>query len=272
MEQHVIFLDVDGTIAPLGAPIPESAIVAIRKARDNGHKVLLCTGRSIAELQPQVAAIGFDGMVGGAGSFVQLDGQMVCFSAFDQHFTDEIVHWFAEHEVYAFYQCATCTYGLAEAVGMFTDLVNRKAESEHSQPVYIPGIVTVKNLAAATGVTKIFFFSPTTCVADVRRHFSGRADVISNTIGLDPTLCGELSQVGISKATGMDAALAALGLGLDASVAVGDGNNDLEMIAHAHVGVAMGNGVQPLKDIADMVTDDILEDGLAHAFERIGLI
>ena len=50
----VVFLDVDGTITTYENVIPESAKRAIRTARANGHKVLMCTGRSKAENPPEL--------------------------------------------------------------------------------------------------------------------------------------------------------------------------------------------------------------------------
>ena len=46
MNQKVVFLDVDGTIVNDKGIIPESAKIAIRKAVENGHKLVVCSGRS----------------------------------------------------------------------------------------------------------------------------------------------------------------------------------------------------------------------------------
>ena len=43
MTRKIIFLDVDGTIIDYDNHIPESAVVAIRKAREKGHLVYVCT-------------------------------------------------------------------------------------------------------------------------------------------------------------------------------------------------------------------------------------
>ena len=61
----LIFLDVDGTLVDYHNRIPESAIKAIRQAREKGHLVYVCTGRSKAEMQPELWEIGLDGMIGG---------------------------------------------------------------------------------------------------------------------------------------------------------------------------------------------------------------
>ena len=46
----IIFLDVDGTLVDYENHLPESAVLAVRKARENGHRVYICTGRSKAEV------------------------------------------------------------------------------------------------------------------------------------------------------------------------------------------------------------------------------
>lgn len=44
----IIFLDVDGTLVDYENHLPESAVLAVRKARESGHRVYICTGRSKA--------------------------------------------------------------------------------------------------------------------------------------------------------------------------------------------------------------------------------
>ena len=73
----LIFLDVDGTLVDYHNRIPESAIKAIRQAREKGHLVYVCTGRSKAEMQPELWEIGLDGMIGGNGSYVEHHGQVL---------------------------------------------------------------------------------------------------------------------------------------------------------------------------------------------------
>ena len=53
MRRRIIFLDIDGTLVNTSANpefIPESAIKAVQQARQNGHQIYLCTGRSKAEI------------------------------------------------------------------------------------------------------------------------------------------------------------------------------------------------------------------------------
>lgn len=75
--RRIIFLDVDGTIMTYGGVIPASAKRAIAAARAAGHVLFLCTGRSKAEIPSELAALGFDGMIGGNGSYVEHHGDIV---------------------------------------------------------------------------------------------------------------------------------------------------------------------------------------------------
>ena len=77
MKQKLIFLDIDGTLLPPGEMIvPESAVDAIHRARANGHKVFLCTGRNLRMTQP-LFHYGFDGFVCSAGGYVGCDGKIL---------------------------------------------------------------------------------------------------------------------------------------------------------------------------------------------------
>ena len=60
--RKIIFLDVDGTLVDYKGRLPESAAAAVRLARQQGHKVYICTGRSRAEVYPEIWDIGLDGI------------------------------------------------------------------------------------------------------------------------------------------------------------------------------------------------------------------
>ena len=89
----LIFLDVDGTLVDYHNRIPESAVKAIRQAREKGHLVYVCTGRSKAEMQPELWEIGFDGMIGGNGSYVEHHGQVLMHELISKEDAAKIVDW-----------------------------------------------------------------------------------------------------------------------------------------------------------------------------------
>ena len=98
----LIFLDVDGTLVDYHNRIPESAVKAIRQAREKGHLVYVCTGRSKAEMQPELWKIGLDGMIGGNGSYVEHHGQVLMHQLISKEDAAKIVDWLTERHL-AFY-------------------------------------------------------------------------------------------------------------------------------------------------------------------------
>ena len=77
MNQKLIFLDIDGTLTEPGKNVPPpSAVEAVRRAREKGHKVVLCSGRNYGMLYP-VLQYGFDGLISSAGGYIEYGGEVV---------------------------------------------------------------------------------------------------------------------------------------------------------------------------------------------------
>jgi HAD superfamily hydrolase (TIGR01484 family) len=78
----------------------------------------------------------------------------------------------------------------------------------------------------------------------------------------------DLAPVGVSKASGLQRVVAALGLEAADVLAIGDGRNDVEMLRWAGRGVAMGQAVSEVHDAADASTATVFEDGAALEIDR----
>ncbi|NYD57136.1 HAD superfamily hydrolase (TIGR01484 family) [Nocardioides marinisabuli] len=78
----------------------------------------------------------------------------------------------------------------------------------------------------------------------------------------------DLAPVGVSKASGLAAVCDDLGVDASDVLAIGDGRNDLEMLAWAGRGVAMGQAIEEVRSAADAVTATVDEDGAAVEMSR----
>ena len=79
----------------------------------------------------------------------------------------------------------------------------------------------------------------------------------------------EFTAPGIDKARALEGALPKLGIDASEVVSFGDGQNDKSMIEWAGTGVAMGNAVDEVKAVAQMVTANNNEDGIAVALDKL---
>ena len=79
----------------------------------------------------------------------------------------------------------------------------------------------------------------------------------------------EVNAAGVNKGAALLQLGCHLGIGRQQVMAVGDGNNDLEMLRAVGYAVAMANAAAPVKDVADWVTTSYEEDGVAVAIEGV---
>jgi Cof subfamily protein (haloacid dehalogenase superfamily) len=94
-------------------------------------------------------------------------------------------------------------------------------------------------------------------------HFAGRLSVFRSH-----TLFGELTSLGVNKGAALAQLAARLGIPREQVIAIGDHENDLEMIEWAGLGLAMGNGIPAAHAIADAVIPSVDQAGVAWAIER----
>ena len=78
----------------------------------------------------------------------------------------------------------------------------------------------------------------------------------------------DLAPVGVSKASGLERAVEALGLEAGDALAIGDGRNDIEMLRWVRRGVAMGQAVEEVRAAAHHVTESVYDDGVAVELDR----
>lgn len=120
-------------------------------------------------------------------------------------------------------------------------------------------------------VTKVVYFDCTEPIDAVRREFPD-FEVVGSSVAALGGFSGEMALRGITKAVGIDVVLDRVGIPLSDSIALGDSYNDIEMLEHAGVGIAMANAPDSVKGVADELAETPEEDGLARAFRRHGLL
>jgi len=82
----------------------------------------------------------------------------------------------------------------------------------------------------------------------------------------------DITAKGDTKQKGIDEIIRYFGIKLEETMAFGDGGNDITMLRHAAIGVAMGQAKEDVKAAADYVTAPIDEDGISKAMKHFGII
>ena len=274
----IIFIDVDGTLVDYDGNIPGSAVKAIRAARANGHRVYISTGRSKAEVYQDIWDIGLDGMIGGIGSYVEDQGQVILHQLISKDQCKRVVDWLHGRGL-EFY--------LESNNGLFAS----EHFEEQGEPV-MQEYSKRKGKGGGEGITvrkafpdmifdgelyrddlnKIsFILSEYQDYLDAKEAFP---DLLAGTWGGkgETALFGDLGVKDITKAYAIEKLLNHLEAKVEDTIAIGDAKIDIPMLEYCHYGVAMGSGGPEIKAMADFITTDVDKDGMWNAFVHLGLV
>lgn len=273
-----VFLDVDGTLVNDRGVVPASARDAVHRARANGHLVFLCTGRSVSELWPEILEIGFDGVVAAAGGYVEVDGAVLSHRPLPIEALRRAVEFLDGRGVEYLLESNDGLHGSSGVqaelrrllLGQITD-EDVLAELERGLGGFIDSVVVGAD-PLMVPVNKIVFLDSDVTLDEYRAELGEVLDVTPAAVPMFGANSGELTQPGVHKAAGIEVITEHLGIARSDTLALGDGFNDLEMLRHVAVGIAMGNAPQPVRDAADHVTGTPDEGGVHSALSRFGLI
>lgn len=90
--------------------------------------------------------------------------------------------------------------------------------------------------------------------------------IVSVTQSMNNNL--EVMNKGVTKGSAVKILAQMYGIDREEIIAIGDNENDMSMIEYAGLGIAMGNAEESLKNVADYITGDYQEDGVAEAIEK----
>jgi len=256
-QTKAVFFDVDGTLlSHKTRKVPQSTIDALAKLRQNGIMTIICTGRDIRELSRlPVVDIPFDG-------YLTLNGNL-CL--------DESKKMFAGNDI--------DPEEVQILVRIFrSDKIPFVLIGEENRYInYVDDVVINTQLSTKGTIPDIGQYHGEKiyqCLAFVKDKERLMLDDL-----LDDCVITSWNESGIDiiskhggKAAGLQKFMDHYMISQSETMAFGDGENDIDMIRFAGIGVAMGNGIPALQKAADYVTDDIDEDGIANALHHFGLI
>lgn len=253
---RLIALDVDGTLVDNTNELSAAVRKSVRALREAGIEIVISTGRAIPGVLDTTAKLGFTD-----GHAVASNGAIV-FS-YDPVEVLHAVTFDASDAVRRVLEQVPDAIVAVEEIGVGFR-VNREFPAGEVSGQFV--VEDVESLIAEP-VTRVVIRSTD--------HTSEEFTAIVDDLGLTGTnyFIGysawlDLAPAGVSKASGLDFVCRRLGIDQSDVLAVGDGNNDLEMLEWAGRGVAMGHAPETLKAVADAITGTIDDDGLAQELEK----
>lgn len=280
--RRIIFLDVDGTLVSHGEDVADSAIRAVRAARTAGHLVYLCTGRAEGDIHPSIAEIGLDGAITNGGVKATSGSEVVVSRFLAETEARQLIAALDAHGMHYYLQTDTDVFASPGMTALMEEHVRSLREREAAGGVVGPedsmaGLAyrTFRDTALAPidGIAKAVFASRQPDGLEVLGAALGEDfHIVPSSVTLPGGAAGEACLMGTNKGSAIELLLTHLGIDASDAIGIGDSWNDVEMFEVCGTAVAMGNAEPALKRLADRVTTSVVEDGVWHAFQDLGLI
>lgn len=251
-------MDLDGTILDYHThSVPDSAIEAMRLARNNGHELILTTGRPPGLFYGFDTEHGFDSYIAANGRVVVHHGEIIYDKPIPEKAIEQLSRICHEERIDIAYEGFE---GFA-LESQYNTLYKRFCDHFNLQyPTLEPGYYKGRK------IYQISLFYDQTDFKRFEQLMPNLSFEYSCKYGLDVNTPGGFKDVGIRVFVDR------YEIALSDVIAIGDGYNDISMLEYAGTGVAMGNAYEGVQDHADMITDRIENDGLYKAFKALKLI
>lgn len=271
----LVALDLDGTLFDNSSRISKRNLTAIRSITDKGIHVVISTGRPFEGIpfdQIKGTGINYAITANGSGIYEISTGKCLYENAMDEELVTPILNFLLTRDIHMDAFIGGKGYTPIQCV-------------ETAQKLTVPSSIKNYIITTRTRLDNILLFihENQLKVQKMTLNFYPAADgtlidreTVRKFLVSNPsitTVCGgynnlEFTRADANKGVGLRKLAEILGVNPDATMAIGDTENDLAIIEAAGIGVAMGNATDAVKARADYVTTTNTKDGVAAAIEH----
>lgn len=271
MKYRLLALNIDGTILRSNMRLSRQTKDAIDYAKKKGIYVTLVTGRPFIAAKKIAKALKLEGhLITHNGAFIGSDLDSPLLS---RRISEEKAYQIAEilENYHCHFRFLHESYAIANKVRQKKQLI-AKMTIGMNDPLYYPvsyyDSVSDRLLEEPISPPKIqaqFFDDEerSSAIEEIEKEVAGL------TINTKDDHRLEIFTEGTSKLRALIHLGTTLGIDLEQMVAIGSGEDDIEMIAQAGLGVAMGNASQEVKDVASWITRSNNMNGVAYTVKEV---
>lgn len=252
------FFDIDGTLIPHGQlKMPDSTIKALTMLKEKGVKVFIATGRPATNIANALNQFDFDGYVSLNGQYCVVNNQVVRDAYIEPKHINSLLPYIKENNISCIFAEKDYVY-----VNEYSDSYKKFYHDISQSYDPIDDIYRTNN----NHVYQLMIFVEEKDEKEIFNHLPG-----CKSARWHPVFMDVIPHDG-GKNKGIDAVLDSLNITLNETIAFGDGGNDIDMLKHVGIGVAMGNANDRVKKAADYITTHDKNDGIYNALKHFDII
>ncbi|HHW56961.1 MAG TPA: HAD family phosphatase [Clostridia bacterium] len=269
MQYKLIAIDMDDTLLRHDKTISKENIEALHKAREKDVYVVISTGRVFASAYAYADMIGFRTyIIASNGALIRdPDNNTIYESILNYESMIEIIKTCQKYNTY--FQLINDTTVFSPEI---TNKFQRYAEwNDLFREALKVEVKEIKNPLKEVGELKasilkiIIFNEDADTLKKIREELSENDSIQITSSYMDNI---EIVNKGVSKGRALEILGGYLGIKREEMIAIGDSENDIEMIKFAGLGVAVENAIEEVKKIADFITKSNMEDGVKYVIDN----
>lgn len=260
-DKYALFFDIDGTLVSFQThQIPPSTILALTQAKANGHRVFIATGR------PPLIITNLGAIEHLIDGYITINGAL-CFIGPDVVSCKDIPK---EAVLTVVNDAKEKNYGLIVVGERDVAVLDPQGEVDR----IFRGKLAVENLNQAKPLDGVLQQRILQLTPFFKEAYEPdlMARIPTCTSGRWNPDFTDITAKGADKGEGIKTLAKHLRLDIRYTMAFGDGGNDASMIKTAGIGVAMGNAIEALKNVAHYTTSSVDDDGILKALRHFGLV
>lgn len=287
----LLVLDMDGTLLNEHQKISEKDCQAVKNATNAGVHVVIATGRTKQGIDPYLKQLGLEGadfysIVCSGAHITTNDNQTMAYNSFSPEEFKEIyqlkeslnvaINVYSEDKILieeANY------YSEFDAIANNLPLVKMDLKNLPKEMPLLKAMLINEDASMVNDFDRIFPSMAVKCPPLIPKEnynknlfgsFSIFPDSILKRFNVSKVTPYniEISNKTANKRFGVEKIAAHLSIKQDEIICIGDSGNDRQMIKYAGLGIAMGNAFPEIKEIADVITDTNMNNGVATAIEK----
>lgn len=270
MGYEMIVLDLDGTLTNRDKVITPRTKAALMKAMERGKKVVLASGRPTYGVMPLARELK---LAEYGGYILAYNGGVIMDCQTEELVFSRMLPVEANHRI--------IELALKNRVDFLTydGEVILTSNEENPYAKIESGInhLRLHQLEIDEFFARVNFAVPKFLFVDDGDYLASVEPKVKAALGKNFSVYRsepyflEILPQGVDKAQSLERLLEVTGIKREEMIACGDGYNDLSMIKFAGLGVAMENGVLPVRKAADYITASNNEDGVGLVVEKFML-
>lgn len=256
----LLALDIDGTILRKDYTMSERVKKTIRQAFISGIKVVLVTGRMHRAALPIIKELGLNTpILSYQGALAKKGDEELYSKCISDGLCREIILELQKFDVQINLYLDDELYSQTDDFRVIEYCEKRGLNYKKVDSLLsLPDLTANKILAIGHGAD-----DTTEVLMHLKKKFYNNIYVVKSM----PIFC-EITSSEVSKGRAISYLAEQWGVPMENTMAIGDQDNDIELLKVVELKVAMGNATESLKQVADFVTDSVEEDGVATAIEK----